>query len=193
MSERGSWEPFGPGDDDPPPPPLAPGDPLEAPRATPPPPTTSLWSEPEPEPRAAVTPSPPQPPPPQPPSPSPPSPAPQSPAPPVQWQAPPSVGAGWNPPSPETYGWSGITPRGGGTSGKAVTAFVLAIVGLFMCPVIGSIAALLVAAGARGELRDNPALQGRGLARAAAVAGWMGLLFYGLLFLLMLIGVAAGP
>lgn len=170
MSERGSWEPFGPGDDDPPPP------------------TTSLWSEPEPEPepRAAVTPSPPQPP-------SPPSPAPQSPAPPVQWQAPPSVGAGWNPPSPETYGWSGITPRGGGTSGKAVTAFVLAIVGLFMCPVIGSIAALLVAAGARGELRDNPALQGRGLARAAAVAGWMGLLFYGLLFLLMLIGVAAGP
>ena len=60
------------------------------------------------------------------------------------------------------------------TEGLAVASLVLALVGIFVCPVVCSIAALVVGYKARRKLQADPNLEGEGLAKAGVIIGWVG-------------------
>lgn len=73
-------------------------------------------------------------------------------------------------------------------SGRAVGALIVAILGLSFCPLVGSIVALVMAYGAKREI--DSAGGARGVAVAAIVLGWVGIVIYGLLGALIGIGIA---
>jgi len=60
------------------------------------------------------------------------------------------------------------------TSGAAIASLVLGIVGLFVIPLITSIAAIFLGRRAQREIAENPGLSGEGLAKAGVVLGWIG-------------------
>lgn len=61
------------------------------------------------------------------------------------------------------------------SSGKAVTALVLGLVGLLVCQLVG-IAAIIVGRQARDEIAaSRGALAGDGLAQAGVILGWVSL------------------
>jgi hypothetical protein len=64
--------------------------------------------------------------------------------------------------------------QAGRTEGTAVAALILGIFGVISCPLILSIPALIVGNQALSKIRQDPALQGEGLARAGVVLGWVG-------------------
>jgi Domain of unknown function (DUF4190) len=69
------------------------------------------------------------------------------------------------------------------TAGKAVTALVCGIVGLFVCAPVG-IAAIILGRQARTEITASGGrLQGDGMAQAGLIMGWIavGLLIVGIL------------
>jgi hypothetical protein len=92
------------------------------------------------------------------------------------WQAPPgSRYAGWVPP-----------PR---TPGQAVAALILGIVGLVLCPIVGSILALVFGYMGKREIdASGGRLGGRGIALSGIVLGWVGLAVWGLLVALAILG-----
>ena len=70
------------------------------------------------------------------------------------------------------------------SNGKAVTALVLGICGLLICPVILSIPALILGYQAKGEIdRSGGRQSGRGMAVAGIVMGWVGAVFGALILI----------
>jgi hypothetical protein len=63
------------------------------------------------------------------------------------------------------------------TEGLAVASFVLGLAGLFVCPIVCSIIAVVLAHQARHRLRADPELEGVGLAKAGLILGWVGVGF----------------
>ena len=88
-------------------------------------------------------------------------------------------------------------PRGGVAvagrmEGTAVAALILGIFGIISCPLILSVPALIVGNQALSKIRQDPTLQGEGLARAGVVLGWCGV-GLGLLFIIgAVIAIAVG-
>jgi hypothetical protein len=75
------------------------------------------------------------------------------------------------PPPPRPYRAAPAVPQ---TSGMAVAALVMGIVGLVLLPLIGSILALIFGYAARRDIRSRPnELTGEGLAVAGIVMGWI--------------------
>jgi hypothetical protein len=66
--------------------------------------------------------------------------------------------------------------RPGQTSGKAVVSLVLAIVGLFIIPIILSVLAIIIGWAALTDVDRNPSIGGRGLAISGIVIGIIGLI-----------------
>ena len=71
-------------------------------------------------------------------------------------------------------------PRGGAQAvrrmeGTAVVALVLGIFGVISCPLVLSIPAVIVGNQARQRIREDPSLEGEGLARAGVILGWVGI------------------
>jgi hypothetical protein len=92
--------------------------------------------------------------------------------------APGSQYAGWVPP-----------PR---TPGQAYAALFLGIVGIVLCPLVGSVLGLVFGYMAKSEIdRSGGQLGGRGIAIAGIVLGWVGLAIWGLLVALVVIGALA--
>lgn len=61
-------------------------------------------------------------------------------------------------------------------SGKAVTSFVLSIIGIFVCPFIFSILAIILGFVARSEINNSGGLlTGEGLALAGIIIGFAGI------------------
>jgi hypothetical protein len=90
------------------------------------------------------------------------------------------------PPGFEQYPASGL-PR---THGKATAALVCGIVGLFLCPIILSIVAIVLGTSAQKEIRaSGGALTGEGLAKAGFVLGIVGLAL-GALWLILALATA---
>lgn len=88
-------------------------------------------------------------------------------------------------------------PRAGGgtrTEGTAVVALVLGILGITACPLILSIAAVIVGSGARKKIRNDPTLEGDSLARAGVILGWVGIALAaaGIVFAVLAL-IATGP
>ena len=60
------------------------------------------------------------------------------------------------------------------TDGQAITALVLGIVGLVMCPLIPSIFAIVLGNQSKSRIAADPSLDGEGMAKAGVVLGWIG-------------------
>lgn len=60
-------------------------------------------------------------------------------------------------------------------SGTALSSLVFGILGLTALPLIGPIAAILLAGKAEGQIQSDQTLDGLGLARAGRIMGWIGL------------------
>jgi hypothetical protein len=70
------------------------------------------------------------------------------------------------------------------SSGKANAALVLGIVGMFVCPIICSILAIVFAKQAYTEIDySGGRIDGRGNAQAGLILGWVGLALWGLAIL----------
>jgi hypothetical protein len=101
--------------------------------------------------------------------------------PPPQWQQPQQPAQphpGWVPP-----------PR---TPGQAYASLILGIVGLVVCPLLPSIAALITGYGAKNEIdRAGGQLGGRGIALTGIILGWIAVGFWALILLIIVVGAAA--
>lgn len=101
------------------------------------------------------------------------------------WDSPP-------PPNPVSI------PAGGGvvyatarrTDGGAIASMIVGILGLIVLPIIASIVAIALGYGARRRIRANGTLDGDGFATAGIVTGWIGIVLFGVIFLIAL-GAAA--
>lgn len=80
--------------------------------------------------------------------------------------------------APPAFTGAPAAPATTGTSGKAIAAFVLSLLGWIVCPVVAAIAAIFLGHQAKAEIDANPALGGRGLAQAGFVLGIVGLAVY---------------
>lgn len=99
----------------------------------------------------------------------------------VAWPepAPPPIST-WTGPAPAPYG----TPRR--TAGKATASLVLALVGLVLCPLIASAAAIWLGHSARREIRRRPEeLTGGSQAAWGIALGWVGVALGVVLILLI--------
>ncbi len=84
------------------------------------------------------------------------------------------------------------------TSGSAIAAFILSLLGLFqVLPLLGTIAGLVMGYSARSDIRNSGGrLGGEGLAQAAIILGWIGVALYILslcLFVLVFFGIITLP
>jgi hypothetical protein len=57
----------------------------------------------------------------------------------------------------------------------AVASLVLGIFGLVGCPLVASIVAVILGTQARTKIRQDPSLEGDGLARVGVILGWIGI------------------
>ena len=194
-----SWAPFGP----------SPDDDGEEEKDQP------LWSgedpapreDPRPEPEAAETEPEPEPPAPEPQEPEPPAPAPEKPAyeppsPPPFGAQPgvtpgdPLVGRATPPPRSDLEWPSPASPpppqhpeRGPlKTPTGATLSLVFGILGLLVCPVILSVAAIGTGLSAKRQIDANPRYSGRGVAQTGIVLGAIGLAIWIVFFLIGLLG-----
>jgi len=97
----------------------------------------------------------------------------------------------WNPPPPPSpYGQAAYgQPR---TEGTAVASLVLGIAGVLVCPIICSVLAIVSGVQAKNKIRQDPSLQGAGMAQAGFILGIVALVLYGLLFIVGIILAASG-
>jgi hypothetical protein len=69
------------------------------------------------------------------------------------------------------------------SSGKAIAALVLGIIGIFLLPIVCSVLAIVFGAMARGEIQRDPTISGGGMATAGLVTGIIGVVAWGLILL----------
>ena len=110
----------------------------------------------------------------------------------------------WQEPAPpqqpvQQGGWqrapdgSWVQVGGSQTSGKSTAALVLGILGLFVCPLICSVLALIFGYRARGEIdASGGRMGGRGSATAGIVLGWIGVALVAVFLILLGIGLSGG-
>lgn len=95
----------------------------------------------------------------------------------------------WDAPPPDPYGrqpYEGIRR----TEGTAIASLVLGIAGFIVCPLICSVLAIVFGTQAKNKIRQDPSLQGEGMAQAGFVLGIIGLAV-GVILLLIVILAAA--
>jgi hypothetical protein len=103
-------------------------------------------------------------------------------------------GGGWETPGgPQQQGPWGQPQFQQESNGKAITALVLGICGLVVCPVLLSIPALILGYQARGEIDGSGGRQsGRGMAVAGIVLGWIGIAVGVIGIIFIVLAIAAG-
>jgi hypothetical protein len=112
----------------------------------------------------------------------------QEPTPQQQQQPAGGPGGGWHQTPDGRWVQSGPT-----SSGKATAALILGILGLVFCPIIPSVLALVFGHQGRNEIDGSGGrMSGRGLATAGIVLGWIGIVIWGLLIALGVIGAIVG-
>src|SRR5690349_10248385 len=63
------------------------------------------------------------------------------------------------------------------TEGLAITSLILGIAGFLVCPLVLHILAIVFGNQAKTKIRNDPTLQGDGMAQAGIVLGWIGIAF----------------
>jgi hypothetical protein len=83
-----------------------------------------------------------------------------------------------------------ITPAPAATSrrsSKAIASLVLSLLSWLICPIVLSIAAIVLGSQAKREIDGDPSITGRGMAQAGFVIGIAGLVIYPLVIVLAVI------
>lgn len=78
------------------------------------------------------------------------------------------------------------------TEGTAVASLVLGIAGFIICPLIPSILAIVFGNQAQGKIRQDPSLEGDGMAKAGVILGWIGVGLAALGILIVILVAATG-
>jgi hypothetical protein len=80
------------------------------------------------------------------------------------------------------------------TSTMAIVSLVSGILSWVMLPFIGAVVAIVTGHMARGEIKNNPGLQGDGLAVVGLILGYLHVIFFcgGLLLFLLFFGGVVG-
>jgi len=99
----------------------------------------------------------------------------------------------WNPPPPDPYG--GQQPGYGygavrRTEGTATASLVLGIAGIVFCPLICSVLAIIFGVQAKNKIRQDPSLQGAGMAQAGFILGIIGAVIAGIGIIVLIIAAA---
>src|SRR5438105_15428189 len=92
----------------------------------------------------------------------------------------------WNPP-PQPYGQPPAYGAPSRTEGLAVASLVLGIAGIVVCPIVCSVLAIIFGLQAKTKIRQDPSLQGDGMAQAGFILGIIGLVLYGILLIVGII------
>jgi len=100
----------------------------------------------------------------------------------------------WNPP-PQPYGQQpyGQQPGYGAprrTEGLAVASLVLGVAGFLVCPVVCSVLAIIFGVQAKNRIRQDPSLQGAGMAQAGFVLGIIGVALGAIGLIIIIIAAA---
>ena len=110
------------------------------------------------------------------------------PPPPLNWPSPAPV----VPEPPPISQWPGPPPQAFGapreTASNAVASLVLGIVGLVLCPLIASAAAVALGTSAKRQIREDPRLGGSGPATWGVALGWIGIAWGVLIIVALLAG-----
>jgi hypothetical protein len=91
-----------------------------------------------------------------------------------------------HPQTPAAYAGASPARR---TDGKAITALVLGIAGLIVCPLIPSIFAIVLGNQSKAIIAADPTLDGEQLASAGVVLGWIGVAIAGAGLVVALVAV----
>jgi hypothetical protein len=96
--------------------------------------------------------------------------------------------SGWHQTADGSWATAGPT-----ASGKATAALILGILGIVFCPIVFSVLALVFGHQGRNEIDGSGGrISGRGLATAGIILGWIGIVIWGLLIGLGVIGAIVG-
>ena len=98
----------------------------------------------------------------------------------------------WNPPPPDPYGQQPGYGYGAvrKTEGLAVASLVLGIAGFVVCPLICSVLAIIFGLQAKTKIRQDPSLQGEGMAQAGFILGIIGLAIGAIVLVIIIIAAA---
>lgn len=78
------------------------------------------------------------------------------------------------------------------SNGKATAALVLGIIGIFICPIVCSVLAIIFGYSARNEIAASGGAQtGESYALAGIILGWVGLAIHAIWLTIVIIAVAA--
>ena len=78
------------------------------------------------------------------------------------------------------------------TEGLAVTSLILGVCSFVIFPIIPAIVGIVLGGRAKRRLRDNPQLEGEGLAKAGVIVGWVNIGLWVLVVGVIFIVAAAG-
>ena len=95
----------------------------------------------------------------------------------------------WNPP-PQPYGQPPAYGAPRRTEGLAVASLVLGIAGFIVCPVVCSVLAIIFGVQARTKIRQDPSLQGAGMAQAGFILGIISAAIVGIVAIIFIIAAA---
>jgi hypothetical protein len=121
---------------------------------------------------------------------------PQAATPPPAWAPPPGYGPpGYGPPGygPPGYGPPAYGAPAPGTEGMAIGSLISGIVGVTLCPLVGSVLALVFGYSARRRIRESGgAVGGDGIATAGVILGYIGIGLVVLVVILIAVVAAVG-
>jgi hypothetical protein len=95
----------------------------------------------------------------------------------------------WNPP-PQPYGQQPAYGAPRRTEGLAVASLVLGIAGFVVCPLVCSVLAIIFGLQAKTKIRQDPSLQGEGMAQAGFILGIVGLAIGAIVLIIIIIAAA---
>jgi uncharacterized paraquat-inducible protein A len=78
------------------------------------------------------------------------------------------------------------------TEGTAIASLILGVAGVFFCPLICSILAVIFGRQAKSKIAADQSLEGEGLATAGTVLGWVGIGLSVVAIIVIIIVAAAG-
>ena len=92
--------------------------------------------------------------------------------------------------TPQPYGQPPAYGAPRRTEGLAVASLVLGIAGFIVCPLVCSVLAIVFGTQAKNRVRQDPSLQGEGMAQAGFILGIIGLALGAVVLLIVIIAAA---
>lgn len=78
------------------------------------------------------------------------------------------------------------------TEGNAIASLILGILGLVACWGVLSIPAIILGNQAMAKIREDPTLEGEGMARAGIITGWVGVAVAAVIIAVVIFSITSG-